>query len=107
MGEVEPLATLCFPVEREGVVDGVEAKTHQKDRLQRLLSPIDVVAQEQEVGSRRKAAHLKHPDEVSKLAMDVADDLDRRAELDQRRLAEEHLPSSETYGGNFCVLERG
>ena len=53
------------------------------DRLERLLPAIDVVAQEQIVAFRRKAAVLEQSEQVVVLTVDVAADLDRRFELEQ------------------------
>lgn len=64
-----------------------------------------VVAEEEEIGRRRKAAHLKHSDQVRVLAVDVTDDLDRRGELDERRLREKDLAGGETDGCDLSILE--
>jgi hypothetical protein len=58
-----------------GVLDLVAEE--QQDRLEALLAAVDVVAEEEVVGRGREAAHLKEPDQVRILPVDVADDLDR------------------------------
>jgi hypothetical protein len=50
----------------------------QENRLQTLLSTVNIVAQEKIVGCRRKPAHLEQSDKIRVLAMYVADDLYRR-----------------------------
>lgn len=47
-------------------------RQQQADGLQRLLAPVDVVAEEQIVGARRKAAVLEQPQQIGVLAVDVA-----------------------------------
>ena len=71
-----------------GVLDLVGEQ--EGDDLEPVLPTIHVVAQEQVVGVRREAAVLEEPEEVMVLAMDVADDLDRRLQLKKRRLVDEH-----------------
>lgn len=41
------------------------------------------------------------------LSMHIADNLDRRTELDQCRLAEKHFARSGTDTGDFCILQGG
>jgi hypothetical protein len=43
--------------------------------------PVDVVAKEQEVVERRRPAHLEQLQQIIELAVDVADDNDRGADL--------------------------
>lgn len=56
-----------------GVLDLVGKQ--EADSLQRLLSAIDVVAQEEVVGFGREASVLKEAQEIVVLAMDIAADL--------------------------------
>lgn len=63
----------------------------QADGLQRLLAPIDVVAEEQVIGGRREAAVFEQPQQVCVLAVDVAADDQRCLQLQQYRLLQEYL----------------
>lgn len=63
----------------------------QTDRLQGLLAPVHVVAEEQIVGSRWKAAILEQPQQICVLAVYVAADDEWRLQLQQYRLLQEYL----------------
>jgi hypothetical protein len=80
-----------------------EAK-QEKYGLEALFPPVDIVAEEKVVGGGGEAAHLEESNEIRILAMDVADNLDRGRELDERGLVEKDLAGSETDGSNLCVL---
>jgi hypothetical protein len=43
---------------------------------------------------------------MTHLTVNVTDDLDGRAQLDQRRLTQEHLPRSQTDRRDLGILER-
>mmetsp|Transcript_22516 Transcript_22516/g.74662 ORF Transcript_22516/g.74662 Transcript_22516/m.74662 type:complete len:231 (+) Transcript_22516:653-1345(+) len=77
---------------------------------QRALEPVratvNVVAEEEVVGLRREAAVLEEPQQVVVLPVDVAADLDRRLELEQDRLAHEHLARAHAQHADLVVLER-
>ena len=73
--------------EQEEVLGVLELVAHQKqDGLERLLSTINIVAKEEVVGVRREAAHLEHANQVSILAVDIADNLDGRIQFQEGRL---------------------
>ena len=94
------------PSEQEevfGVLDLVAQE--EEDRLEGLLPAVDIVAEEEVVGRGGESAHLKEADEVRVLAVDVADDLDGRAEFDEGRLGEEDLARGLADGGDLCILE--
>ena len=61
-------------------------REQQYYHLEPVLPAVDVVAEEQIVGRRREAARLEDAEEVDVLAVDVADDLHRRLELERARL---------------------
>lgn len=86
-----------------GVFDLVAQE--EEDGLEGLLAPVDIVSEEEVVGARREPAHLEQPDQVAVLSVDVADNLDRRGELDQGRLGKEDLARGLADGGDFGVLE--
>ena len=67
-----------------GVLDLV--REQQADALQAVLAAVDVVAEEEVVRVRREAAVLKQPQQVVELPVDVADELQRRLELEERGL---------------------
>lgn len=68
----------------------------QTDGLQGLLAPIDVVAEEQVVGSRRESAVLEQAQQVCVLAVDVAADDQRCLQFQQDGLLQEDLARLET-----------
>ncbi len=81
---------------------------HSRSRIvsNDCLPAIDVVSEEEVIGRRREATHLEQAQQVVVLAMRVTDDLDGRAELDERRLREEDLARSLADGGDLGVFER-
>ena len=66
-------------------------REEEADALEAVLPAVDVVAEEEVVGVGRKAAVLEHAQQVVVLAVDVAADLDRRLELEERGLRDQHL----------------
>jgi hypothetical protein len=86
-----------------GVLDLVAQE--EEDRLEGLLASVDVVPEEEVVGTRREPAHLEQADQVAVLAVDVADNLDRRRKFDQGRLREKDFARGLADGGDFGVLE--
>mmetsp|Transcript_54924 Transcript_54924/g.158939 ORF Transcript_54924/g.158939 Transcript_54924/m.158939 type:complete len:202 (+) Transcript_54924:408-1013(+) len=63
----------------------------QGDGLQALFAAVDVVPQEDVVALRREVPVLEDPEQVVILTMDIAANLQRRLELQQRALAQEDL----------------
>ena len=101
---VAPLALVVEavdPVDRRALVVAAEqeevlgvlhlVREEQRDRVDAVLPAVDVVAEEEVVGVGREAAILKEAEQVGELAVDVADDLDRRLELEERGLGLEDL----------------
>lgn len=86
-----------------GVLDLVAQE--EKDGFEALLAPVDVVPEEEVVGSRWEATHFEQAYKIRVLAMHVADYLDGRGELDEGGLAEKNLAGSLAYGGDLRVLE--
>lgn len=58
----------------------------KENRLQRLFTTVDVVAEKEVVGQRREAALGEYTNQVRVLAVDVSNDLHGRGELQERRL---------------------
>jgi len=77
----------------------------QADGLQRLLAAVDVVAQEEVVRLRRKAAVLEQTQQIVVLAVDVAADLERGLQLEQNGLREEYLARLEAQGPDLAFRE--
>ena len=88
--DVGRLVVAAQQVDAAGVLD--LEREQQADRFERVRAAVDVVAEEEvvDVGDvARGAGHavlLEEAHEVAKLAVQVAEDLDRRLELQHRRL---------------------
>ena len=89
------LGALVVAADQEDAV-GVEALEREQEhhRLERVLAAVDVVAEEEVIDevdvaalARGLAKLLEQAHEVAVLAVEVAKDLDRRRQPDQRRLA--------------------
>jgi hypothetical protein len=92
--------------EEEEVFRVLDLVAQQKQYgFEALLATIHIVPEEEVVGRRREAAHLEQADEVRVLAVDVADDLDGRGELDECRLGEEDVAGGLADGNDLCVLK--
>jgi hypothetical protein len=70
------------------VFDFVSEK--QADGLYTLPATINIIAQEEIGGGRRKSTVLEHPQHVEVLSMDVAADADGSVDGNQHGLAQEH-----------------
>ena len=100
------LARLVVAAQQEEVLRELDLEAQQQQHaLHRLLPAVDVVAQEEVVGLRREAAKLEHAQQVGVLAVDVAADVDRRVELQQRRLLHEHLPALGQYPLDLILFD--
>lgn len=77
----------------------------ETDRLQRLLTPVDIVAQEEVVGLGGKAAVLEETEEVIVLAVDVAADLEWSFKLEQDRLRQKDFSRFETQASNLVFRQ--
>jgi hypothetical protein len=102
-GDVGTLVVTAQEEEVFGIFDLVAKQ--EEDGLETLLSAIDIVAQEEVVCARGEPTHLKETYEVGILSVDVAYDLDWRAEFDEGGLGEEDLGRGLADGGDLCVLE--
>jgi hypothetical protein len=62
------VGALMVAAEEEEVLGELDLVAKQEqDCLKGLLSPVDIVAEEEIVGLRREAAHLEHADEIGVL----------------------------------------
>lgn len=77
----------------------------QEDGLQALLPSINIVAQEEVVGTRWESAHFEEPDQIAVLPMHISHNLHRRRQLDQRGLRKEDLAGCLTDGRDLRILE--
>jgi len=75
-----------------GVLDLVGEQ--QADRLQRLLSSIDIVSQKQIIGLGWETTVLEEAEQVVVLSMDITADFDRCLQLQEDRLVDEDLTRS-------------
>lgn len=102
---VPPLALVVEPIDPVHVRGLVVAAQHEEalrvadlvgqqqgQGLYGVLSPIHVVAQEQVVGQRRRAALLEDPKQILVLAVQIPAYLHRRTQLQEHRLGEEQIP---------------
>ena len=100
------VGALVVPPQQEEVLRVLElVAEEQQDGLEALLAAVHVVAEEEVVGVRREAAHLEGAQQVRVLPVDVAHDLDRRVQLDQRRLAQQQLAHRRAHGRDLGVLQ--
>jgi len=100
------IGTLMIAPKQEEVLRILDLVAQQeKDGFQTLLSSIDVVSEEQVVGRRWKATHLEESNEVRVLSVHVADNLDRRRQLNESWLTEEDFACSLANGHDLRVLE--
>ena len=77
------IGTLMIAAEDEKVFRELELIAEQKeDGLKALFSTVYIVPKEQIIGFWRKATHLKEPDEIIVLPMDVAHNFHRRRQFD-------------------------
>jgi hypothetical protein len=106
-----------------GILDLV--REEQADRLEALLTPVDVVSEEEVIRLWREAAVLEQPQQVVVLAMDVTwnwrsnegleeegrkhmtrtTDFDGGFDLEEDRLFEEDLPRRGTYKLDLVLLQ--
>jgi len=63
-----------------------------------LRAAVYEITQEQEVGFRRPAGHVEHPEQINELAVQVADHFDRSPKPQQHGLPEERAPSVHAQG---------
>mmetsp|Transcript_13966 Transcript_13966/g.55101 ORF Transcript_13966/g.55101 Transcript_13966/m.55101 type:complete len:212 (+) Transcript_13966:662-1297(+) len=77
----------------------------EADCLQALLAAVHVVSQEQVVGLRREASVLEEAQQVEVLTVDVSANLDGGLELQQDRLAHEHLPGAKAERADLLLGE--
>ena len=105
--QLDVVATLAFIVESVDSIDGCAfmvaaeqeeilwvfdlVRQQQTDGLQRLLTPIHIVAQEQVVGIRRESAVLEQSEQIIVLSMNVSHDFDGRLQFEQDGLRDENL----------------
>mmetsp|Transcript_15428 Transcript_15428/g.48182 ORF Transcript_15428/g.48182 Transcript_15428/m.48182 type:complete len:233 (+) Transcript_15428:607-1305(+) len=66
-------------------------RKQQANRLQALLSTVNVVAKEEVVGTRRESSVFEQPKQVVVLPVNVTANLDRCLELQQNRLFQNNL----------------
>lgn len=92
---------LVVAAQKEKVVWEFDLVGHQQqNRLERLATAVDVVAEENVILLRRKAREVKKTEEIVVLSVDVAADADRREDLDEHRLAHKNrarLQNEELY----------
>lgn len=70
-----------------------------------LLSTVNVVAKEEVVRLRGEATVLKHAEQVVVLAVRVTADAQRRLELQQDGLGEEHLARLDAQAANLSLRQ--
>lgn len=81
------VGTLMVAPQDEEIVGKFELVAQKKENgFQTLLAAIYIVAQEEIVSMRWEATHLKEPDQVVVLSMDIPHNLDWRIQLDERWL---------------------
>lgn len=98
--------TLVVATQEKNVFRVADFKAEQEQKgLDRLLASVDVVTQEKVVCCGWHATQLKDSHEVAKLAVNIADDLDRSTELQQGRLRQEDAPGGTTDTDNLRVGE--
>lgn len=94
-----------IPSQQEEVFRVFDLVTQQQEyRFQALFSPINIIAQEQVIRTWWESTHLKQPDQVRVLTMNVSHDLYRGTQFDQRRLTQEDLSRGLTHGSDFGVF---
>ena len=92
--------------EQEEVLWVFDLVAHEEEnRLKRVFASINIVAKEEEVRRWGEAAHFEHSNEIRVLAMNVANDLDRRVQLQKWWLLEEYFPYAGAYRIDFCVSQ--
>ncbi|KAH9380234.1 hypothetical protein HPB48_022782 [Haemaphysalis longicornis] len=79
-------------------------RQEEADGLQGLPASVHVVSEEEAVGLRRDATLLQEPQRVGALAVDVAEDPDRRLQLKQGRLAGEDVARLEAQLATYARL---
>lgn len=80
-------------------------RQEQADRLERILSAINVVPQKQVVGRRWWTAVREEPQQVAELPMNVSTNLQRSFELEKHRLRHEDLTGLNAKTANFRLRE--
>lgn len=67
--------TLVIPPQQEEILRILDLVTKkQQDRLQRLFTPVDIIAEKEVVGGGRETAHLKETDQVGVLRATTSND---------------------------------
>jgi len=84
-----------------GILDLVSEK--EADGLERLLTPVHVVPEEEVVGFRGEPAVLEQTKEVRELTVDVAADFERRFEFQENWLLQKDFPGLEAEPSNFSL----
>ena len=75
----------------------------EDDCLDRLLPPIDVVAEEEVVPFGREASVVEDLEQILELSVNITHDFDGRFQFQHHWLFEEHLSCHLAYGSYFSL----
>ena len=92
--------------QEEKVLGVFDLVTKQEENgLETLLPYVDVIPEEEIVGSGRKAAHLEEANEIRVLTVDITSDLDGWRKLEESGLVQEYVSSGLADSDNFGILQ--
>ena len=77
----------------------------EENGLETLLPSVDVIPEEEIVGSGREAAHLEEAYKIRVLTVDITDDLDRWRKLNESGLVQEYFSSGLADSDNLGILQ--
>lgn len=100
------VGAFVVPSQQEEVLRVFDLVTEKEENsFEALLATVDIIAKEKIIGGGRETTHFEQPNEVRVLAMNVANNLDGRRELDEGGLAEKDFARCKTDGSDLVVFE--
>lgn len=94
--------------EQEEVLRELDLVSHeQNDALDRVFPSVDIIANEQVILFARKSSELKNFEQIPKLAMNVAANLNRSLKFEKHWLRHEYLSGLETDCADFGLSQNG
>ena len=95
-----------IPSQEEKVLWIFDLITKQEENgLETLLPSVDVIPEEEIVGSGREATHLEEANEIRVLTVDITSDLDWWRKLEESGLVQEYFSSGLADSDNLGILQ--
>ena len=103
--DLRDLARLVAADERDAVGVARLEEEHERRALERIVAAVDVIAEEEIVGERRRPRDAKELKQIVELPVGVADDDDRRGRVAHVLLRQKHLCRELAQIDDLCLRQ--